>query len=137
MSALHRILSTLFRYQCIGDDYLHRWHLIRTPWFRVYLHHFVGEDWSRDLHDHPKWFTSIGIAGSYIEETPQGRETFRAPWVRRFPPTHIHRLILAPGMTCWTLVIVGRELRQWGFWVDGEWMPWPEYAERMGRWPVS
>ena len=34
--------------------YLYRWHLLKTRWFKAYLHHFVGDDWSVDFDDHPK-----------------------------------------------------------------------------------
>lgn len=55
--------------------YLVRWTLLKLPrGIGVYLHHFVGDDWSRDLHDHPKRFISVGLRGSYLEETPSHDE---------------------------------------------------------------
>lgn len=118
--------------------YLYRWFLLQTRWFKVYLHHFVGDDWSLDLHDHPKRFVSIGLWGWYIEETPYkggaewgrlgpARKTFRAPWIRTFPAEHIHRLSV-PNKNCWTLIIVGRGSRPWGFWHKGEWIPFLDYV---------
>ena len=120
--------------------YLFRWWLLSFFGWKVYLHHFVGDDGARDLHDHPKKFISIGLWGSYIEETPYidhtgsastvlvNRTRYRAPWVRSFPPEHKHRLILEPNKTCWTLVIVGSPKREWGFWVRGKFVPWFEYV---------
>jgi hypothetical protein len=108
--------------------YLYRWSLLKTRWGSVYLHHFVGDDWSRDLHDHPKRFISIGLRGWYIEETPVGAKRYRAPWIRTFPATHIHRLIV-PSKDCWTLVIVLRAVRGWGFWHDGKFIGWREYVD--------
>lgn len=32
--------------------YLYRWHLAHVGPVKIYLHRFVGEDWSLDLHDH-------------------------------------------------------------------------------------
>lgn len=104
--------------------YLYRWTLLGTRWFKIYLHHIVGNDWSRDLHDHPKRFISIGLWGWYIEETPTGETEWRAPWIRSFPPSHIHRLRTE---NAWTLVIVGPYRRMWGFWHNGVWIPWREY----------
>lgn len=43
--------------------YLYRWTLFACRWFGVYVHRFVGDDWSLDLHDHPKRFISIGLRG--------------------------------------------------------------------------
>jgi hypothetical protein len=142
--------------------YLVRWTLMRF-WsgIGVYLHHFTGDDWSRDLHDHPKRFISIGLWGSYIEETPAAPDVihdadvcgcgnaaawcpfnpsatdvepfttwrlYRAPWVRTFPAEHIHRIRLVNGHPCWTLVIVLKTERAWGFWSLGRWIPWREYV---------
>jgi len=121
--------------------YMYRWFLFRCPWFKVYLHKIVGDDWTRDLHDHPKRFISVGLRGSYQEErviawydeeTPITRlRRFTAPWVRTFPPEHIHR-ITTPWGTCWTLVIVLKEVRVWGFWHKGKLIPWRDYVTARG-----
>ena len=123
--------------------YLHRWRLFALPGGRrLYLHHFVGSDWSRDRHDHPKNFTSIGLFGGYVEEyalfpvfeatgARPDRKQFRAPWIRYFDARHIHRLRVS-RRGCWTLVWVGRTRREWGFWRRGEWIPWFDYVRRFG-----
>lgn len=112
--------------------YLFRWTLFYCRWFGVYVHRFVGDDWSRDLHDHPKRFISIGLKGKYIEETPHGERLFKAPWFRSFPAQHIHRLRLIDGAECWTLVIVLKAVRPWGFWHLGQFIPWREYVNEIG-----
>lgn len=79
---IEQVLSKLFRYEAINGGercptYLHRWTIFQPRWarwfwrgFGVYLHNFVADDWSRDLHDHPKRFISIGLRGRYREWTP-------------------------------------------------------------------
>lgn len=135
--------------------YLYRWTLVATRWGKLYLHRFVGDDWSRDLHDHPKRFLSIGLWGSYEEESAEPsdggclhcdamfattpcpkhwwgearRRTFKAPWIRTFAPEHRHRLRLIDGRECWTLVGVGPLVREWGFWPGGTWVAWHEYVK--------
>lgn len=109
--------------------YLYRWTLAQKRGsFAVYIHHFCADDWSRDLHDHPKRFISIGLWGSYIEETPTGSRLYIAPWIRSFPAPHIHRL-LVPSKNCWTLVIVLKPVREWGFWHLGRFIPWRSYVK--------
>lgn len=125
--------------------YLRRWTLAKARWpfeFSIYLHHFVGDDWSLDLHDHPKRFVSIGLKGAYREGTPTPAtsrditaimtgvtwRTFRAPWVRTFPAAHIHRIELIQAQPCWTAVIVLKPVRPWGFWHNHEWIPWRAYV---------
>jgi hypothetical protein len=119
--------------------YLYRWTIAKLGKRGIYLHHFVGDDWSLDLHDHPKRFISIGLWGSYVELTPYPnpdsewaalgpvRETFLAPWIRTFPANHIHRLEV-PSKSCWTLVIVLNTVRPWGYWHDGKFIGWREYV---------
>lgn len=107
--------------------YLFRWELLRKKSFQVYLHHFVGDDWSRDLHDHPKRFISIGVWGRYVEESPTGERLYRAPWIRTFPATHIHRLRLINQSPAWTIVIGLKKVRPWGFWHAGQFIPWRKY----------
>jgi hypothetical protein len=113
--------------------YLYRWTLLRLGPIAVYLHHFVGDDWSRDFHDHPKRFITIGLWGRYREETPalwpfkgKGIHDYRAPWIRTFPAEHQHRII---ARNCWTLVIVGPKVREWGFWHRGSFIPWRQYVD--------
>ena len=128
-----RLLDRLFQHEEINghnrcETYLHRWILGSTRWFKIYLHHFVGNDWTRDLHDHPKRFISIGLKGWYIESTPLGDTIFIAPWIRSFPATHIHRLT-CPDKNTWTLVIVLKTTREWGFWHDGGFIHWRDYVK--------
>lgn len=133
-----RLINKIFQMEEINGKnrcptYLYRWTFLVTRWFSVYLHHFVGDDWSRDMHDHPKRFISIGLWGSYIEETPRGEKLYRAPWIRTFPAHHIHRIRLThPAKKCWTLVIVLRVVREWGFWHLGNWIPWKRYVGDAG-----
>lgn len=116
--------------------YLYRWILLRAFGCAVYLHKFVGEDWSLDLHDHPRRFISIGLRGFYFESTPHPtvagwtREVpYHAPWIRSFPAEHVHRVWgPTPEDPCWTLVIVLPISRAWGFWSYGEWVHWKQYV---------
>lgn len=130
-------LNKIFRLEEINGGnicptYLYRWTLLKLGSLcSIYLHHFVGDDWAKDLHDHPKRFISIGLRGGYIEETSNGQETtYLAPWIRSFPAEHKHRLkMLYTGSECWTIVIVLRAKRGWGFWKDGSFVPWREYVK--------
>ena len=141
MTARSRLVDRIFRFEningrCATDRYLHRWTLLVLPDGRaLYLHHFIGSDWSRDLHDHPKRFFSIGLRGGYVEERLEGmallRRRYAAPWVRWFEPNHIHRLRVPPR-GCWTLVYAGRTERDWGFWQSGRWVHWRRYVALFG-----
>ena len=65
---LIRVLDRLFETECIkhdGTPVLYRWIIMRLgSRGRVYIHHFVMSD-GREMHDHPKPFTTIGLKGGY------------------------------------------------------------------------
>lgn len=122
--------------------YLERWTIIQAFKCGIYLHHFLGDDWGLDPHDHPRRFISIGLKGWYWEdvyhkhvnyttdEAWTEKETVKhsAPWVRTFPADHLHRIRAAECGDTWTLVIVLPKSREWGFLQDGEWIPFREYV---------
>lgn len=132
---MHSLLTRLFGKpeEINGGErcptYLYRWFILRSRWWKCYIHHFVGADWSRDLHDHPRKFVSIGLWGTYLETTAAGTRVWAAPWFRSFPAEHAHRIeVLAPGGSCWTLVFVFKITREWGFWNSGRWIYWRDYV---------
>ena len=124
----------------IETSYMHRWRLLSLPRKRkLYLHHFFGDDWSKDFHNHPKAFISIGLWGSYIEhrliELASGKpvvrkKEYKAPWIRRFGPDHAHRV--ETPRSCWTLVYVGPHVQPWGFFRLGKWIPYKTYLKNFG-----
>lgn len=113
-------------------NYLTRWRLVQTPWFGIYLHRFDGPDPRPTLHDHPWAFRSMILRGGYREVTgyrPGGggihtghRELrgFGARNRKRATDTHtITHLLWVPT---WTLMFVGRRVREWGYIdPDGTW----------------
>ncbi len=134
---------SIFKYEKIDGAgicpvYLERWTLFKCRWFQIYLHKFSGDDWAIDGHDHPKRFISIGLKGSYDEEIFKdgelvGEKKWIAPWFRSFPADHTHRIKAKATGGAWTLVIVGRANRPWGFWLKGEWIPWRKYVYEHGE----
>jgi len=107
---------------------LYRWMVLQWgDHVTAYLNHFVDSDGNPDLHDHPRRLISIGLWGWYLEQTPERTRKYSAPWIRTFPATHIHR-ILVPSKNCWTLIIVFKTVREWGFWHLGQFIPWHSYS---------
>ena len=145
---LTRILDRLFEKRCIqhdGTTVLYRWYVKRmSRGGAVYIHHFVRSD-GREMHDHPKAFITIGLKGGYREASAEpgdlsriSHTLYRAPWIRRFPPHYIHRVMLEDDETCWTIALVGARTRPWGFFVPKScrrWLdhPWGDTAHQH-RW---
>lgn len=147
------VMKTLFgwlRYETMDGSgqcpvYLERWTLFSGFGCAVYLHHFLGDDWGLDPHDHPRRFISIGLWGWYFEDEYRNPDIdpaagiggltqllrtrrFRAPWIRSFPAHHLHRVRASQCGNTWTLVIVLPKSREWGFVQDGKWIPFREYV---------
>lgn len=118
-----------------GDPYLDRLRLIQTPWFGVYLHHIHRPDRDPAPHDHPWWFASLVLAGGYVEavvpdkQAPGGGYFMRdrKRWsLRRLTRRNAHIIVSITG-PLWTLILVGPDRDQWGFWPGGHYVPWRQY----------
>lgn len=165
-SFLRRLLNRFCHYETMSGNgvcpvYLERWTMIEALGCGVYLHHFLGDDWAIDPHDHPRRFISIGLKGWYFEDVykpvdfecphPQcdhgwlvsqyydedsgpcpicspKTTRYQAPWLRSFPAEHLHRVRASECGDTWTLVIVLRKSRPWGFVKDGIWIPFRDYV---------
>ena len=108
--------------------YLNRWHLIpRNKWFNVYLHQFIGPDPQPHWHDHPWWNLTIKLRGDYVE-TGNGVRRMLDERVILRRPTSAHKIVDIDA-PCWTLFITGPVVRDWGFWVNGEWVKHTDYLD--------
>lgn len=127
-----------------GSLYLRRWWLFSTPLGGVLLHRMSAPDARPTLHDHPFSFVSIVLRGGYVEDrldpmtfTVSGHVVRRVNVVRKHDAHTITRLLRNPT---WTLLLVGKHHRTWGFWEPGEARSWnhvPDGAggtERDGTW---
>jgi hypothetical protein len=119
-----------------GRPYLDRLRIVQTPWFSVLLHRIHTPDLDRDPHDHPWWFTSLILSGSYEERIWDDPD--RLNWVRtrrrprfslravRF--TEAHRITAVDGLL-WTLVLTGPRRREFRFWTPAGPVDWREYLK--------
>lgn len=141
---LRRLLSGKPHFVIGGDDnpYLLRWFLIpRNHYLNIYLHKFLRSDDDRALHDHPWWFASLILRGSYIEVLPDAGFSIRkAPSIAFRPAAWVHRVKLFRNATgareerpVWTLIITGPKRRHWGFWCPKGFVPWEKFTAPTGR----
>lgn len=114
----------------------------------VRIHEVITSDDSRAFHDHPWTFLSIGLVGTYVEETPfvgidgavpppgapdNWHRTLRAPFINVKRATDLH-VLAVPGRSVWTLFLSRPKTRSWGFAGPFGWLPWrsfdAEFPER-------
>jgi len=113
-----------------GELYLRRWRIIQTPWFGVLLHKILTPDGDRHLHDHPWSFLGVVLRGGYAERLPGGgfrvkaRRPLRPYYKRAEDP---HRIMALDRVPTWTLLLVGRRKRTWGFYTEQGWIDWRAY----------
>jgi len=116
-----------------GDIYLTRFHLFQTPLCSVMIHWINLPDPQPDLHDHPNDFISLVVRGGYVEEIPDPKDVGailirRIRYINFVQAKNRHRILDVKKPTV-TLVLANRVKRNWGFWVDGEFVPWREYTK--------
>ncbi|MGH8701541.1 MAG: hypothetical protein ACREVR_10275, partial [Burkholderiales bacterium] len=122
------------------------------PWFGMRLHNTMRPDRDRHLHDHPWWNVSLILKGGYVEKLPVSQKSARwhmhtsdgvmvedarfarrdvgAIVVRR--ATDRHSLVALSCVPCWSLFIVGRKRRGWGFHTPQGWVPEAIYRQQKG-----
>lgn len=111
---------------------LKRWTL-KLPWSKIRLHHFYPNTSDRDTHDHPWWFITLVVAGSYDDVKLDGTTDHMKLGSMRFrSANHAHKTF-AGSNGAWTIVFSQREQRPWGFFPYGKWIPWQEYMMRYGH----
>lgn len=101
-----------------GEDYLWRLRIFQTPWGGIYLHKLGGPDPRDTLHNHPWPFVSFILRGGYTEFIPgpyyaQSRYVKRVN-VKRYNKS-FHWIAELDRTPTWTLVLVGRRRRVWGY----------------------
>lgn len=112
-----------------------RYVIVRFPWVGLYVHRLLRSDYDRALHDHPWPFISF-LLGSYTEvhdQTIDHTETrvVHPKWsVLLRPAEWRHRLVL--DRPVWTIVLVGRRQRRWGFCLPAGWCWWRKYDSGRG-----
>lgn len=115
--------------------YVIRWRF-ETPWFSVRLHHWLAPDDDRAKHDHPWSFTTFVLKGGYTDSSPEGDDHLRAPAIRHRKATHQHTVFPDPG-GCWTVIVTGPKIRNWGFWVKGKFVKMNKYFLTYGHHPCD
>ena len=122
-----------------GHVYLDRLRLVQTPWFGIFIHAIIGPDPDPDPHDHPWNFWSLILCGGYIEHyyIKQDGRVLSRRWprwsLRKMAAEGVAHKITSVKKNTWTLVLVGRRQRDWGFWTSDGWVYFREYEKRVSR----
>jgi hypothetical protein len=115
--------------------YVIRWRL-ELPLGSVRVHHWLSSDDPRAFHDHPWWFITFVVRGSYTDHVPDGDDELRAGSVRFRPAHHQHTVFPGPR-GAWTVLVTGPKSRAWGFWRDGRFRKANKWFATYGHHPCG
>lgn len=123
------------RWTDVPTEHIRRLHLLKTPFGAVCLHWLAGADPDPHLHDHPTSFLSIVLRGGYVEHRAKGAQNriVARHWFNfiKASPEDRHRILdVLPGTL--TLCFMGPKVRDWGFHIRGQFIPWRDYYRAKG-----
>jgi hypothetical protein len=99
----------------IGEDFI-RFQLLKTPWFNLYLHRLWAPQAHPECHDHPWWFYTIVLKNGYFEYQAGDKVWYyRLPGAFLYRPANFSHNVITPWGVCWSLVLTGPKVREWGF----------------------
>ncbi len=151
MKLLNRLLRKEEVRRGDGSIYLNRWTLFRSKPkglfsliglgdIRIYIHEFTMTDHTQCLHDHPNDLISFIFKNGYSEQYWEPKEkkvkvqVFKAPYLRKFPASHAHRVTLLDNKPAWSIVFMYPKKRAWGFWVTEngkrKWVSLKDYDDK-------
>lgn len=126
-----------------ADPMLLRWNIFRVWNFpRIFLYKFLRSDDDRAPHDHPWWFISILLRGTYIEHLNGKIKVRSSPSIAFRTTKDQHRIELLwhyvdtehygyqagwQAVPTWSIIITGRPVRRWGFWCSDKFVPSREF----------
>lgn len=94
---------------------LRRWRFTVGDAFSIRLHRWLTDDPPDYQHSHAWPFLTVVLKGGYRDITPHGSQALRAGQIVFRPADHRHAVVDCVG--CWTLVLTGRAVRPWMFWI--------------------
>jgi hypothetical protein len=119
----------------LNCPYFRRW-VLDFGAFALRVHRWEASDDTRAFHDHPWWFLTFVLRGSYVDVSARGRDLLRAGSVRFRPAAHKHTVeVLRPGT--WTFLVTGPAVRRWGFWIGDKLLKRDKYFAVYGHHPCS
>lgn len=112
--------------------YLTRWRIIETPWLSLYLHRLGTPDSRPTLHDHPWPFLSLILRGGYDECRRYGAAPVSVRFFNAKRSTDVHWISRLHRTPTWTLMLVGRRNRTWGYVdPDGAWTEFDQHPHAL------
>lgn len=112
------------------------WRTILFPnWFSIRLHHWVGSDDARAYHDHSWWYFTLVLWGGYVDISDDGYDLLQMGSFRFRRASHAHTVQIL--RSTWTLMITGRPLQHYSFFINGKRLKRDRYFAIYGHHPCN
>lgn len=121
--------------------YMRRWVFLFFG-FGVRIHRWYRSDDKRFFHNHPFWFWTFVLKGSYtdvslnVDTNHIKRDNLKLFNIRFRKAVHLHYVEVPKGGTI-TILFTGRKTQNWGFWVKDRIMRPLRFFSRYGHPPCS
>lgn len=119
--------------------YAYRWVFIFFG-YSIRVHRWLRSDDKRYKHNHPWWFITFVIKGEYtdvarLSETIDLYDQVKTFQFRYRKSNHTHYVVPIPNT--WTILLTGKPLNKWGFWIRGRYLRPLRYFKRFGNPPCN
>jgi hypothetical protein len=119
--------------------YMYRWVFLFFN-YSIRIHHWIRSDDKRYYHDHPWWFITFVVKGCYTDVS-EGKSGVYIDTLKRWDlvyrkSKHAH-YVLVPPEGCWTVMVTGKPVRKWGFWIGNRFFRPLRYFNKYGHPPCS
>lgn len=124
----------------IECPYAYRWVFIFFG-YAIRIHKWLRSDDARYLHDHPWWFYTFVLKGSYTDVYEDNDGTRKEDHLKRFDfryrsSSHKH-YVKVPKEGCITILFTGKPIRKWGFYIEDKFKRPLKYFDKYGHPPCS
>lgn len=112
------LLRKLFKHKELGweehGEIFTRFELLRTPWFKLYLHRLYAPNFLPTSHNHPWDFRTLLLWDGYWEQMECGKVFWRRVGSLLYRPAETKHNIKTNGWS-WSLVFSTHKRRDWSF----------------------
>jgi hypothetical protein len=108
--------------------------------YALRIHVWKRSDDKRFMHSHPWWFMTFVLKGSYTDVYDENgivkKDTLKRFSFRFRKADHKHYVDVPKG-GCITILLTGRPIQKWGFWIDGKMKRPLKYFYKFGHPPCE
>lgn len=104
--------------------------------YSIRVHRWLRSDDKRFMHNHPWWFVTFVLRGSYQDISLNEIEQLNTFSFKYRNSNHTHYVEI-PDSGCLTLLITGKPINKWGFWIKERYLRPLRFFSRYGHPPCN